>query len=672
MRRALLALMTGGLLLVAPNVAAVPGDLHLASVTQDGVKGAWSTQPSLSADGSRVAFSSGSRLHPADDDNETDAYVKDLRTGEVILASASGTGEKGNARSSLASISADGDRVAFLSGATNLHPSGSSGLMVKDLTSGEVFLAASSGEYPVLSADGSRVAFQTIGPGFDPRDTDETSDVYVKDLDTGELFLASTSKDGVKADGDFFHGSVGASLSADGSKVAFASGAANLHPADGDDLFDIFVKDLATGEVSLVSTSAGGAKGDGDSFRPSLAADGSIIAFSSYASNLVPGHSGAFGQVFVKDLATGAVRIASVSSSGTQADRGAADPSISADGTKIAFSSGATNLHPADSDPVSDVFVKDLSTGDLSLASASSSGIKGNGTSYQISLGGDGIAVAFRSDATNLDPADGDSDPDVYVKELGGPKPSPDGAADLSVQQTDSPDPVPMGEEVTYAIRVSNAGPSTATGVTVLDELPEGVSSWSATASQGGGCTESGGLLGCDLGTIAAGQTARASIVVVAPSNSGYLTNTVTVQANEADPSTFDNRSSINTDVDPAADVAVSMTDAPDPVRVREPFTYTISIENRGPSWTTVQLVDTLPSGVKVEAVDAGNSSCQVSREEVACRISGIPDGGTATVRVTLTARKPATLTNRVTATPIDFDPNGSNNGDSETTVIVR
>ena len=64
MRRALLALMTGCLLLVGPNVAAVPGDLHLASVTQDGVKGAWSTQPSLSADGSRVAFSSGSSSIP--------------------------------------------------------------------------------------------------------------------------------------------------------------------------------------------------------------------------------------------------------------------------------------------------------------------------------------------------------------------------------------------------------------------------------------------------------------------------------------------------------------------------------------------------------------------------------------------------------------------------------
>ena len=108
----------------------------------------------------------------------------------------------------------------------------------------------------------------------------------------------------------------------------------------------------------------------------------------------------------------------------------------------------------------------------------------------------------------------------------------------------------------------------------------------------------------CDLWTLAAGQTARASVVVVAPSNSGYLTNTVTVQANEADPSTYDNRSSINTDVDPATDVAVSMTDAPDPARVRELFTYTISIENLRPSRATVQLVDTLTSGVKVEAVD--------------------------------------------------------------------
>lgn len=671
MRRALLALTTLTLLLVPHMVTAAPGDLHLASITADGVKGAWSTSPSLSSDGTRVAFSSGSQLHPSDDDAETDAYVKDLITGEVFLASSSATGEKGNARSSHAAISADGNRVVFLSGATNLHPSGSTGLMVKDLATGEVFLAAPHGEYPALSSDGDRVAFTTIGVGLDPRDDDETADVYVRDLLTGELFLASTSSDGVKANGDFFHGSVGASLSADGTKVAFASGATNLHPDDGDDLFDVYVKDLATGGLALISTSADGVKGDADTFSPSLSADGGIAAFRSYSSSLVPGFSGGFGQIFVKDLATGAIQPASISSSGDRADRGAADPSLSADGTRVAFSSGSTNLDPADADLISDVFVKDLSTGGIELASTSSSGIKGNGTSYQISLGDDGSAVAFRSDATNLDPADGDSGPDIYVKELGGPAPPSDGAADLSIVQTDSPDPVPAGEQVTYDIRVENAGPAEATGVTLLDELPDGVSFDSATASQGGGCSESDGIVRCDLGRLAPGVDARAS-VVVAPQGLGYLTNTVTVQANEPDPATYDNRSSITTNVDPAADVAISMTDAPDPAKVRQPFTYTISIENLGPTWASLELVDTLPSGVKVEAVDAGNSSCGISRDEVTCRIFGIPDGGSKTVRITVSARKPSTLTNRATAIPLDFDPDTSNNAAQETTVVVR
>ncbi|HEX6207815.1 MAG TPA: hypothetical protein VF058_05580 [Actinomycetota bacterium] len=671
MRRALLALTVLSLVLVPYRAAGAPGDLHLASITADGVKGEWSTQPSLSGDGTRVAFSSGSQLHPDDDDAETDAYVKDLTTSEIWLASTSASGEKGNARSSHAAISADGNRVAFLSGATNLHPSGATGLMVKDLTTGEVFLVAPGGEYPALSIDGTRVAFSTISTGLDPRDDDETADIYVRDLVSGELFLASTSSEGIKANGDFFHGSVGAALSGDGIMVAFASGATNLHPGDGDDIFDAYVKNLETGELRLISTAPDGVKGDGNSFSPSLSADGSIAAFRSYSSNLVPGFSGGFGQIFVKDLATGDVRPASLSASGERADRGAADPSLSADGTRVAFSSGATNLHPADADVVSDIFVKDLSTGGVELASTSSSGIKGNGTSYQVSLGDRGAAVAFRSDATNLDPADGESGPDVYVKELGGPEPPSEATGDLSISQAASPDPVPAGEPITYDVRVRNAGPAEATGVAMLDELPDGVTFDSATASQGGGCSESGGIVRCDLGSLAPGQTADASVVVV-PQDLGYLTNTVTVQANEPDPNTLDNRSSINTDVDPAADVAVSLTDSPDPVRVRQPLTYTISIENRGPTWATLELVDTLPSGVRVEAVDAGGSSCTVSRDEIVCRIFGVPDGGSATVRIVVSARKPAALANRATAVPLHFDPDPANNSAEETTVVVR
>ena len=670
MRAAPLALLTLALLLVAPQGAAAPGDLRLASITSDGVKGAWSVVPSLSADGTRVAFSSGSRLHPLDGDDETDVYVKDLATGEMLLASTSASGEKGNARSSFGALSGDGNSVAFLTGATNLHPSGSRGLMVKDLVTGEVVLAASAGEYPVLSGDGTLVAFQMLGPGPDPRDTDEAYDVYVKDLETGQLLLASTSESGEKANGDFFHGSGGAALSLDGSTVAFSSGGTNLHSTDTDELFDVFVKDLGTGELTLVSTSSDGEKAEDDAFSPSLSSDGSVVAFRSYASNLVPGYTGAFGQVYTKDLGTGETRIVSVSSSGAQADRGAADPSLSADATKVAFNSGSTNLHPADGDPVSDALVKDLSTGQVSLASASSSGLKGNGTSYQISLGAGGSAVAFRSDATNLHPADADSDPDVYVKEVGGTEPTADDVADLSIGQTDSPDPVPMGEHLTYDVRVSNGGPGTATGVTLLDEVPDGATVASTSVSQGAGCSEADGVVRCDLGTLAAGAEAEASIVVVVPSDAGYLTNTATVHANEPDPRTLDNRSSENTDVEPAADVRVSMTDAPDPARVREPFTYTVSVENLGPHWATAELVDTLPWGLKVASADP---RCDASGDEVRCRVSGIEPGGTATVVITVTARKPATVTNRVTATLLyDFDPDTSNNAATETTVIER
>ncbi len=113
------------------------------------------------------------------------------------------------------------------------------------------------------------VAFTSEATNLDPADTDIISDVYVKDLASGELTLVSTSDSGVKGNGSSF----APSLSADGSTVAFNSEATNLDPADTDDITDIYVKDLTTGEVMLVSTSDTGVKGNGVSFRSSLSAD---------------------------------------------------------------------------------------------------------------------------------------------------------------------------------------------------------------------------------------------------------------------------------------------------------------------------------------------------------------------------------------------------------------
>jgi hypothetical protein len=76
---------------------------------------------------------------------------------------------------------------------------------------------------------------------------------------SADITLASTSDAGVKGNGT----SGGASLSADGTRVAFPSLATNLDPADTDGEYDVYVKDLTTGDITLASTSDTGVKSNG-------------------------------------------------------------------------------------------------------------------------------------------------------------------------------------------------------------------------------------------------------------------------------------------------------------------------------------------------------------------------------------------------------------------------
>src|SRR5439155_4817316 len=105
---------------------------------------------------------------------------------------------------------------------------------------------------------------------------------------------------------------------------------------------------------------------------------------------------------------------------------------------------------------------------------------------------------------------------------------------DLSISIADSPDPVAVGANLTYALSVANVGPSTATAVTVTNVLPPGVTFVSANSSQGS-CTQSAGVVTCNLGTVLGGTNAGVTVVVV-PNAAGILTNTATVSRAEADP----------------------------------------------------------------------------------------------------------------------------------------
>jgi Tol biopolymer transport system component len=303
--------------------------------------------------------------------------------------------------------------VAFDTGSSNLHPDdpiGDLDVYVKDLTSGALLLASvnSSGAKgngysvrPSISDDGTKIVFDSTATNFDAGDADSNFDVYVKNLVTGGVDLVSVTSGGAKGNDASF----GAVISPDGTKVAFNSTATNLNPADTDGFTDVYVKDLVTGELSLASTSDQGSTGNDASFGPQLSRDGRIVAFMSRATNLDPADSQPYEDVYAKDLATGDLKLVSAAADGTKGDSLSFLGSISRDGGVVAFDSISTNLHPADTDSFDDVFLKDLATGALNLVSGTAGGQKGNNSSGGGAVSADAGRIAFSTSATNLHPS---------------------------------------------------------------------------------------------------------------------------------------------------------------------------------------------------------------------------------------------------------------------------
>jgi Tol biopolymer transport system component len=145
---------------------------------------------------------------------------------------------------------------------------------------------------------------------------------------------------------------------------------------------------------------------------PQITPDGRFVVFSSDATNLIPGVSG--DQIYVKDLLTGQVKLASSNSSGTAGNGGSWDPQITPDGRFVVFQSWSTNLIPGVSG--AQIYVKDLLTGQVRLASSNSSGNAGNLSSWAPQITPDGRFVVFWSESDNL--VSGASGIKLYVKDL--------------------------------------------------------------------------------------------------------------------------------------------------------------------------------------------------------------------------------------------------------------
>ncbi len=365
----------------------------------------FSGDAAISGNGRFVGFfSKADNLVPGDTNQKEDVFVYDRDTRRTERVSLTPTNAQFPDLSLRPSLSDDGSLVAFQGRLAD-----DDAIWVRDRLAGvtqPISDAAGLGGRsfdPEISGDGRWVAFVN--------NDGERQHVYVFDRLLLTLELVSRSSNGTPGN-DPSHAP---SISRNGRWVAFASTADNLVAGDSNEKIDVFVHDRLTGSTTLVSRSAQGQLGNDDSIEANLAADGRHVAFSSKASNLVPGDDNGKSDVFVVDTTTGSIVRASVDPQGGEVDKESWQPDLSADGAFVAFRSLSDDLVANDRNGKEDVFRRDLVARATIRVSLAVGGGDPNEFSTDAALAADAPVLAYTSKASNLVPSDDNDKEDVFV-----------------------------------------------------------------------------------------------------------------------------------------------------------------------------------------------------------------------------------------------------------------
>jgi uncharacterized repeat protein (TIGR01451 family) len=256
-----------------------------------------------------------------------------------------------------------------------------------------------------------------------------------------------------------------------------------------------------------------------------------------------------------------------------------------------------------------------------------------DGASVELSIGAVATFAAAEQTLTNIATVSADEfDPETEgnqssAETVVGPAP------DLRLTKTASVPAALQNSQLTYTLTAFNDGPSAATNVTVTDTLPSGMS----FVSGSNGCTDNAGTVTCELGNIAIGSNAVATITVLANGN-GTQVNNATVASDDPDPDPSDDAASATVEVGPVADLSIVKTSSPS-VTAGGQLTYTLTAHNAGPSPATgVTVVDVLPSGMTYAGSTSSQGSCAFAAGTVTCALGGLANGASATATITVTA----------------------------------
>lgn len=227
-----------------------------------------------------------------------------------------------------------------------------------------------------------------------------------------------------------------------------------------------------------------------------------------------------------------------------------------------------------------------------------------------------------------------------------------DDLAELTVTKLCEPDrEVPAGTEAICTVIVDNFGPSYARNVVVMDALASNGDFeivGTPTASQGTGCFVWGNTWSCNLGILepaTTAETGRATVEVVVRSDDPVdIADLSRVVSATPDPDTSNNESSDVILVTAVADLSLLKGDAPDPVVAGENLTYTLSLQNSGPSSAeNVVVTDTLPAGVTIVSVSGtGGATCNAGEpgdpfQPTTCNFGTLLSGGARSMTIVVT-----------------------------------
>ncbi len=418
------------------------GAIQVVDLGANGVAKGGGGTPVITPDGRYVAFLGGTALLPpgiaVSDGHDTNVFVRDLQTQTTSVVSLDATGTHDAPGGGELAISSDGRYVAWTShdvsavaGVQTPPVYNQSAVFLRDRQTGTNYFvshdlandgAINGYAYNIsLSADGRYLAYRSNDPNLAANDTNNGFDVFRWDRTTGLNALVSVNLAGTGTGNGQSASENRPVMTPDGRYIAFDSAAGNLVAGDSNGRTDVFVRDMqGTGTTTRVSVPNSGGSANNDSVFPTISDDGSRVAFLSNASNLTAAPSGGGGtKTFVRDLTQGITIAATVNTAGATVYGGGR---LSPNGRYVFFGSDRTDLVANFIDGNGggqDLYVRDLQQNLTKLVTYGFSGTaSGNGnsnsSSYNYRIAGDSSAVYFDAEVSNLFAGDHNGQRDVF------------------------------------------------------------------------------------------------------------------------------------------------------------------------------------------------------------------------------------------------------------------